>query len=451
MLVALLAGIAAAGEAGGTVAVNLHLGTATCEGAAADCRWIDLQDLVVATGRFRETPSTGVNVLLSGELRLHPAIDAGEVADTERVDRIQPWTLEIPEAWIELEHVLAPAITLKLGQQRFAWGVALGMNPVDVVNPYDLRDPTRFDQRLGIPAVSARVRHEQASVELVYVPLFRPARMPAEIDLLEDADELFDFSDVGGAELELGELETRTDLPDDRVGFQAFALRAALATPAADVALVGYYGRDSLPQVSGEARLVGFATDSDRVDVGIPVAYPVMGLAGVEVHAPLWWDVGGWIEGAVVFPERAAVTASRTQLEALVNLGALDEVPDPLPETEIQDGKPFGRWVVGVDRFIGRFALNAQWIHGLPTERRGDEVGDYAALGAIVTLSDPLQLRASGITDLQGWYVRGELAALHRDAATVVLGAVLVDGPEGSALGQLHRVSNAYVSVEAAF
>ncbi|MBW2255802.1 MAG: hypothetical protein JRI25_14545 [Deltaproteobacteria bacterium] len=452
MTLLLLLPLALAGEGGGSAAVNLHFGTATCgDVTVADCRWLDFQDLVVLGGHYRETPSPGVTVYLSGEVRLHPALDAEEVGDTTRSERVQPWTLEVPEAWLDLNKALFPALDLRVGQQRFAWGVGLGMNPVDVVNPYDLRDPARFDQRLGIPAISARLHHQQAAIELVYVPLFRPARMPEEIDLLEDAEDLFDFSDVGGGDVELGELETRTTFPDDRVGFAAIAFRASVAAPAVDLALVGYYGRDSMPQVGGHARLVGFATDTDRVDVGIPVFYPKMFLAGLEARAPLWWEIGGWVEAAVVFPERAVVTATRSQLEALVNLGVLDEVPDPLPETVIQDGNPFPRWVVGVDRFIGRFALNLQWIHGLPTERQNADISDYVALGAFITISEPVQLRLSGLTDAESWFARGELAVLHRDAATVTLGAVLTDGPEGSALGQLHQVSNVYLGLEAAF
>lgn len=435
-----------AGEAGGSASVNLHLST-RCE-VVADCRLLDFQDLVVLRGFFAEQPVEGVGLYLEGALRLDPAPDAEEVGATSNVQRVQPLTLEVPEAWVELE--VAPAVDVRVGQQRFAWGVGLGVNPVDVVNPYDLRDPTRFDQRLGTPAVSARLHHEQAGLELVWLPLFRPARMPVEIDLLEDADDLFDFSDVGGGDVDLGELETRTTFPDDRLGFQSFAARASLAAPVADLALVFFHGRDSLPQVGGTAVLVGFP-GGNRVDVGIPVVYPRMTLLGAEVRAPLFWELGAWAEVALVLPERVVVTASRAQLEALVDLGAIEEVPDPLPETVIQDGEPIPRWVVGIDRLLGRFSLAAQWIHGLPHERRAEELSDYAALSAAVTLADPVQLRLAGLSDGRGWLAGAHLAVLHRDTATVTLGATLVDGPDGSALGQLRQVSNATLGVKLPF
>jgi len=438
-------------EVGGSVAANLRFGVATCEGEPiADCRWIDFQDLLVVDGFVRHDLGAKVTVKLAGRLRLHPSIAAEEVGDTAYGNLVQQFTIEVPEGWIELREVFAPAIDLRFGMQRFAWGVALGMNPVDVVNPYDLRDPTRFDQRLGSPAVSARVHHKQFGVEAVWLPLFRPARMPVEIDLLENADDLFDFSDVGGGDLEVGEFETRTEMPDLRLGFGGGAMRVSLAAPFADMALVGFYGYDTLPQVGGEARLVGFAT-GNHVDIGIPVTYPKYGLAGAELRLPLFLDIGGWVEGAAVFPERVVVTASRGQLEALVDLGLLDEVPDPLPETVMQDGKVFGRWVVGLDRFFGPLSLNAQWIHGLPTERMGSEVGDYASLGARVTIGERVAVRAFGISDFQGVLAGLHLDVLHADVATLTIGGTYAVGPEGSTLGQLHEVSNVSLGVEAAF
>ncbi len=451
MFAFLLTAVALAGSASGSAEVNLHLGTADCGLArVADCRLLDLRDLLVVGGRFDAEPTAGVGVRLEGVARLHSVPDAGEVGDTADVLRVQPLSLELPQAWIELREVFVPALDLRLGQQRFAWGVGLGVNPVDVVNPYDLRDPARFDQRLGRPAVTARLHHQQATLELAWLPLFRPARMPAEIDLLEDAEALFDFSEVGGGDLELGTLHTRTTFPDDRIGFQSFAARAAVAAPVADLAVVFFHGRDSLPQVGGTAVLVGFP-GGNRVDVGIPVLYPRMTLVGAEVRAPLVWELGGWIEAAVTFPERVAVTASRSQLEALVGLGAIEEVPDPLPETVLQDGQPLPRWVVGVDRLIGRFSLSLQWIRGLPHERRVEDLSDYLALGAVVTLSDPAQLRLTGLSDGRGWLLAGHLALLHRDAATLTVGATLVDGPEESTLSQLRRVSRVSLGVDVSF
>jgi hypothetical protein len=436
-------------EVSGTVGANLHFGTDTCEVASAgDCRFLELRDLLVAGLAARGDLSEGVSWRLETVARLGTGTAVVEAGDASDVQRVQPVTLEVPQAVVRLRDVL-PGVDLGIGQQRFAWGTTDGMQPLDVVNPYDLRDPTRFDRRLGIPALAATATRGTASLDVVYVPLFRPARLPDEIDLLDDAEELFDFSDVGGGDVELGTLETRTDVPDPRAGFAAIAARASWGAPFADLSDVFWRGRDSLPQAGGEARLVGFATGTDRVDVGLPVVSPTMTVAGAGARGELVAEIVGSAELAVVLPQRTVVTAPRAQLEALVDLGVLDELPDPLPETVTQDGEPYARWVVGLDRLIGRFALAGQWIHGLPTERTASGIGDYGALAAVVTLSDPVQLRLLAVSDLEGWLASGELAVLHADAATLTVGVTQAGG--SGTLGDLQPVSRLSLGVEAAF
>lgn len=55
------------------------------------------------------------------------------------------------------------------------------------------------------------------------------------------------------------------------------------------------------------------------------------------------------------------------------------------------------------------------------------------------------------VTDTRGWLASGQLAVLHRDAATVTLGFTWVSGPPESALGQLDGLANASAGVEVAF
>jgi hypothetical protein len=438
-------------DAGGSLGFHLHFATAECGPAGiADCRWLDLDDLVEAGGHARGKLSDGVDWRLAGVLRLSPALGIGEAGDAADGERVQPLTLDVDEAVVAMRNVV-PGVDLRVGQQRFAWGVSQGVVPLDVVNPPDLRDPTRFDRRLGTPAIAILAHHGIAALELVYTPVFRPARLPAGIDLLAGADELFDFADMGAGDVDVGSLETRTTVPDLRVGFAGAAARGSIAAPFADLAVVAWHGVDPIPQVGGEARILGYATDTGRVDVGVPVVYPFLTIVGAEARGAVVAEIVGSAEFAMVFPESEAVTASPAQLRALVDLGLLDAMPDPLPTTIIQDGRPFPRWVVGLDRVIGRFVLDGQWIHGLPTERQGPDVRDYGSAAVIVTVADPVQVRVFGVSDLEGYLVGGELAVLHADAATITLGTTQVDGPAGSALGRLHGASRVSIGVEAAF
>ena len=437
-------------DARGTVASTLHVGLGDCA-QPADCRFLDFQDLLVIGGSLAVDVVPEVPIRLDAALRLHPVLGADTLDQTRFSNRTQLLSLDINEAWIGLRHWLGEDVELRIGQQRFAWGVGLGIQPTDVVNPVDLRDPTRFDQRMGTPAVALQWSRNQASVELVYTPLFRPARMPMEVNIVDNAAELFDFADVGGGDVTIGDFESRTDFPDGRIGFAGIGGRFALATTALDISIMGWRGYDSIPQAGGDARIIGFQTDSNRIDIGVPLTYPLLYATGGDLRAPLPGDVGLWVEGVVIFPERTTVSASREQLENLVRIGTLDELPDPLPETVVQDGRPYPRLVAGVDRAFGRVLVSAQWVHGLPTERSVPDLNDYAAVSVGISISEVTQLDLSAISDFSGVLASAELSVLHRDAATVFIGGTLVRGPAGSALGDLQPLTHIRLGVDVAF
>jgi len=446
LLVATTASLAADIESGGIVGANTHLGVLACDGYVGDCPFLEFQDLGVAGGFVRGEPSQGVGFEIDALFRLHQGTGVVEVAEADQVASIQPWSLDLNSAWVEAQ---GDHVDVRIGQQRFAWGVADGINPVDIVNPYDLRDPTRFDRRLGIPAARVKLHGGQAALELAYMPLFRPARIPADLDILDNAEDLFDFADVGGGDVDIDEFETRTEVPDNRLGFNSVAARASVAAPFADLAAMVYYGRDSLPNVGGEARLVGFGGSS--VDVGVPVKWPSQLVGGLEARGPLFLDIAGWVEGALVVPERLVVTSSRAQLDSLVTLAIIDEVPDPLPETVIQDGEPYVRAVVGVERFFGRVVVNLQWLHGLPTERTSADMSDYATLGVLINASDLTRITVRSITDGSGVLAGADIEVLHADALAIKLGTTIVVGDPASALGQIMPLSNVSGGVELRF
>jgi len=439
-------------DVGGALSSALHLGLDGCgPSTVGDCRFLDFQDLVVLDAHAEGDLGDAVTWHVSGALRLHPLHGVTTVEQSRQGNLIQPYSIDLNEAWVGLDDVIGDGVDLRLGQQRFAWGTGLGVHPTDVASPIDLRDPTRFDQRLGVPAILARAHRGKVALDLVYTPLFRPARMPAEIDLIANAEDLFDFSASGGEGVDVGSFETRTTLPDGRIGFAGAGGRFTLATRAADLSLMAWRGIDSLPQAGGTARIVGFQTNSDRVDIGVPLLYPTLTVVGGDLRAPLPGDVGFWVEGALILPTRTTVTASRGQLDALVRIGTLDAVPDPLPETVIQDGKPYPRVVAGLDRTFGRVALAGQWIHGLPTERSAADLGDYVAVVAGLSLSDVTRLSLQALSDFQGVLVGADLSVLHRDAATLHVGATVTRAPSGSALGDLQALSNITTSVDVAF
>lgn len=426
----------------------MRLGTTGCTPAlAGDCGFVDFHDAAVLGGEVRADFSRRVRAVAAADLRLHAGTLLADLEDSGDLAAVQPWSVRIREASATLswEHV-----DVALGADTLAWGVADGVNPVNLLNPYDLEDPTRFDRRLAVPMVAGTLHSQRMALQVAWAPFFVPAVLPTEqVDLLAGARDLFDVE--GAAATDVRELQSRTELPDPTLVNGNVAARASASVGPADVALSWFHGRDSLPQVGGEVLLTGFATDEDRVDVGIPIVWPRLDAGGLEVRGELPWELGGWVEASVVLPERTEATMSRTQLENLATLGAIDEVPDPIPVTVTQDGDPYARWIVGLDRSVGRFYVNLQWLHGFPTERQAPDLRDYGLAVVRVTLADRWIVNVRVVSDGTGVLAGGELAYLHGDAAEWTVGGMAIDGPEGSTLYGFRGVSHVGTGVEVKF
>jgi hypothetical protein len=197
--------------------------------------------------------------------------------------------------------------------------------------------------------------------------------------------------------------------------------------------------------------LVGYQTQSDKVDVGIPLSYPMLNVAGLTARGELPGSINSWAELALVMPQRTVAQPSEAQLQSLVQLGTLDAMPDPLPRTITQDGEPFTRWIVGADREFGPIRLTAQWLNGFFTERSADQVNDYGLLTAQLGIRPTMRLDASTASDLQGWLSDVALTWLYADALQMSLGLTHIAGPPHSAFGGLKNASGGRIHAQMAF
>ena len=438
-----MVGVAAAEEttAGATVSTNLRL--------SPTGSWLDFRDGAVFSPWASAAPSAQVRARGAVDLRLHNLADFDTLDAASDPAQSQPWSLRFVDAWVAArgEH-----LTVKLGAQRIAWGVGSGISVVDNLNPIDLEDPTRFDARLSVPAIHSQLSAGSLALEAAWVPFFTPAAMPASgVSLTAGAADLFDAEATGAGAVEINTLQTRLTLPDSGLLSGAVGGRARWSGARADAALSWYSGRDSLPQVSGEVLLTGFQTDSARVDVGIPMLYPRIDIGGLEVKGELLGGSSGWAEVALVLPSATSAAPSAAQLESLEKLGTIEEVPDPIPTTVTQDGQPYARWLVGLDRSVGPVYLNAQWLHGFPTERQGVDLRDYALLAARWSITPVVRLDLSGASDGAGWMAGGALRWLHGDALELSAGYVGIGGPPESALSSFSSVSHGRLGAEVVF
>ncbi len=444
-LVAITALLLAAGRAraqdvawGGRVEVNLRAGTTGCTLLTpGDCPWLDFGDAAVAAG-WLQASAPGVSARAAGDLRLHPGTAASDLVDVSDPDLVRPWSFKLEDAWVRFDR---GAVQLQLGAQKVRWGVADGVRPADVVNPYDLEDPTRFDRRLAVPMARGRVSLARQALELVVVPWFTPALVhPDLVDLDGDGQDYLEALSAEG--VQVGVFESRPEVPPASLSEVAVGGRWSWASPVGDLAVSAYRGRDSLPQVDGELVITGFATDGDRVDLGVPIAWPRLVQVAGSWRGELGWDVAGWVEAALVFPEATEVVFSRGQLENLVELGTLEEVPDPLPTVVTQDGEPYARWIAGVERFFGPVYANLQWLHGFPTERQRSDLRDYGLLALRWSPGGPWAVRLGVVTDLQGVLGTAGLDLLVADLAEGWLEAAQVAAPDGAALAAFAAASH---------
>ena len=433
-------------KAGAGVRTTARLSTQDCLSTPAQCRWLNFRDAAVLSPWASASPSRDVSARIDVDLRIHGRA-TGYGLEARPVQ--QPWSLRVQDAWVSAR---SAHTELKVGIQRIAWGEAQKVSVVDTINPLNLEDPTQLDQRLSTLAATFTAHTEVLALTAVVVPYFVPAALPTvDVDLMADRDDLFDERYTGGKAVDVGALEARPDVPPNTLADTAVAARLRWTPAFGDFAVSWHSGRDSLPQVAGDVRLLGYQTKNDRVDVSVPIAYPRMHTYGFTGRSTLPFDITAWSEFALTMGQRTVAKPSASQLEALSSLGVIDAVPTPVPETETQDGDPITRWIAGLERPFGPVRLVGQWLHGLFTERKQSELKDYAMAGLRWSVSPTVRLDAHTATDFEGHLTDVGITFLHADTAEITVATTQIRGPSESTLGGLESASNVRTQVAMRF
>lgn len=448
---ALLAGPAAAAEAGATLSTMLRLGTTGCgEAVPSGCPLRDFQDAAVIGPWVEDGDPGRWGARGAVDVRLHGPTALAALDDAAAPEALQPYSFRFRDAWLAAygEH-----LDTRIGVDRVAWGVGQGISVVDTLHAWDLSDPTRLDQRLSEPLVDLTAHGGDWALQAVVAPFFVPAALPvADVDLLAGADDVFGRTASGRDDLDIRSLESRVTRPASGWSGGSVGARLRWTPPAADVALSWVHGPDPLPQVAGEVVLTGFQTEADRVDVGVPMRFPARDQLGLELRGTLGDDWTAWGEAAMVFPAATAATVSARQLEALERLGTIDAVPDPLPRTVTQDGVPYARGLAGVGRSVGPVRLSVQYLYGFPTERQWSELRHYALGSARWTPGPAVRVEAAAAVDVAGPGVLAdaEIGWLHADTIEFLVGGSHAAGAPGSPLRGFADVSHARIGARVA-
>lgn len=398
--------------------------------------------------KFEGTPSDYVHYYSEVRLRGFGFPTINQTSDLQRreKDLVQPWGLELREAYIDIYGFLSDNLDVRIGRQRIQWGTADKLNPTDNLNPDDLEDIFDFGRHLGSNAVKATYYLGDVTLSGIYIPVFTPATMPYG-----------DWADAFNAPLTLqpgmtvGQFEDHILLPENKLSeTSSFGFKAATTLFSYDLSLSYYYGRDDLPLLSS-VNLTPMDT-MGTFAAAAEMIYPRMQVIGADMAGSIG-DVGVWAEGALFLPKKqySYVTFPHPQLGIVTQ-----------KEVALDD-KPYLKYVIGGDyTFKNGWYVNGQYLHGFIHERGKDNLNDYFLIrfekkfmhdalkivpfGAAVAITDWNDLKNN-----YGFAGGPEIDYYPADALEISIGAYLIDGKGQNLFGQVKDKDEAFVKVKYAF
>lgn len=280
---------------------------------------------------------------------------------------VDPYNLEIREAYVQMFSFLTKNLDLKIGRQRIVWGTADKLNPTDNLNPYDLEDILDFGRHRASDAININYYfNTDFSLQGVFIPFFQPANMPLGIfaNALNPTMELPQGMVLNGYSDNL--LMPRYNLGESAVAGGKFKGMVK----GVDFSLSYVWGRDGLP----------FATRNTFI--------PIDTLGGININSQLSFarthiigadlatsiaGIGFWAEASAFIPEKDLVMTN--DLSAFY---PLSPVPVTKDTTLLEKTKPYIKFVVGGDyNFKDGSYLNIQYLRGFIQERGNKNLNDY--------------------------------------------------------------------------
>ena len=353
---------------------------------------------------------------------------ANSSADLYNKGIIDPYNLEVREAYVQLFGFLSKNLDVKIGRQRITWGTADKLNPTDNLNPYDFEDVLDFGRHRGSDAISFDYYfNSEFSFQGAFIPFFQPANMPVGI-----------FATALSPSIEMPQgmtLMGMTDqvyLPQYNLGESSTAGAKFKGFAAGfDFSLSYVWGRDGMP--------IGTYNTFTPVDT----------MGGISIHSDLSFyrthifgaDMAGSIGGVGVWAEAAAFLPENDVV--MTNDLTAFYPTSPVPVTQdstVLKKEAYVKFVVGGDyNFANGHYLNFQYMHGFINERGRDALNDYFFVQYQMKFFDdilkftPLAggFIVSDWDDIENNYAiiyAPELSYMATDNAEISVSAALFDG-----------------------
>jgi len=290
-----------------------------------------------------------------------------QYSDLYNKEIVDPYNLEIREAYIQLLSFLTPNLDLKIGRQRITWGTADKLNPTDNLNPYDLEDILDFGRHRGSDAINLNYYlNSDFSLQGVFIPLFQPANMPVGI-----------FANALNPNMELPQgmvLKGFTDtlmIPRYNIGQSSTAgFKFKGMAKGVDFSLSYVWGHDGLPFAT---RNTFMPVDTQGgIKINSQLSYARTHIIGADLSTSIA-GAGFWAEAAAIIPDKDVIMTN--------DLSAFYP-SSPVPVTKdsmlLDKTKPYIKFVVGGDyNFADGSYVNCQYLHGFIQERGTENLNDF--------------------------------------------------------------------------
>jgi len=280
---------------------------------------------------------------------------------------VDPYNIEIREAYIQKFDFLIKKLDLKIGRQRIVWGTADKLNPTDNLNPFDMEDVLDFGRHRASDAVNLNYYlSNDFSLQGVYIPFFQPANLPLGI-----------FANVLNPSMQMPQgmvLKGFSDtllMPKYNLGESSVAggkLKGAFK--GVDFSLSYVWGRDGLPTA---IRNIFIPVDTmGGIKINSQLEFTRNHIIGADLATSIA-GIGFWAEAALFMPEKDVIMTN--DLSAFYPMSPVSVTID----TTILDKKePYIKFVVGGDyNFKDGSYLNFQYMHGFIHEKGNDNLKDY--------------------------------------------------------------------------
>ena len=251
---------------------------------------------------------------------------------------VDPYNLEIREAYVQINGFLSKNLDLKIGRQFIVWGTADKLNPTSNLNPYDMEDILDFGRHRASDAINMNYYFSNDySLQVVFIPFFHPVNMPIGIfaDALSPSISLSQGMVLRGMSDTL--LMPKYNLQESSTaGFKFKGYFKGI-----DFSLSYLWGRDGLPIATRNTFIP--IDNLGGININSQLSFTRTHIIGADLSTSIA-GIGFWAEAAAFIPENNVIMTN--DLSALY---PLSPIPVTMDTMLLDKTKPYIKFILGGD------------------------------------------------------------------------------------------------------